>query len=76
MQPECACADTSSEHQAKAMDILQEKEDYLDDHMVAFIDLFWVDTASADAYLVIKHESLQREWVEKQLVKALGFPPL
>ena len=40
MQPECACADTSSEHQAKAMDILQEKEDYLDDHMVAFIDLF------------------------------------
>ena len=47
-----------------------------DDHMVAFIDLFWVDTASADAYLVIKRESLRRKWVEKQLVEALGFPPL
>ena len=77
VQPEHAHTDTLPEHQAKAMDILQEKEGYLDDDcMVAFIDLFQVDTALADAYLAIKCEGLQRKWVEKKLVKALGFPLL
>ena len=59
LQPEQACADTSPEHQSKAMDLLQELESYLDnDHMVAFIDLFKADTAAADAYLAIKCDSL------------------
>ena len=40
-QPEKAHADISPECRAKAMDVLQELEDYLDDDcMVAFIDLF------------------------------------
>jgi hypothetical protein len=76
-QPEKARADTSPERWAKAMDVHQELEDYLDDdHMVAFIDLFRADMAVADAYLAIKRESLQKKWVEKQLTDTLGFPPL
>lgn len=75
MHPERGRADTSPERRAKAMDVLQELEDYLDDdRMVAFIDLFRADTAAADAYLAIKRDSLRKKWVEKQLVDTLGFP--
>ena len=75
LQPEQACADTSPEHQSKAMDLFQELESYLDnDHMVAFIDLFKADTAAADAYLAIKCDSLRKKWVEKQLIDHLSFP--
>ena len=77
MQPEHECSDTSPECWAKAMDILQKLEDYLDnDHMVALIDLFRADFAAADVYLAIKHDGLQKKWVGKQLTDALGFPPL
>ena len=77
LQLEHGCSDTSPEHRAKAMDILQELEDYLDDDcMVALIDLFRADLAAADAYLAIKHYSLQKKWLETQLMDALGFPPL
>jgi hypothetical protein len=59
------------------MDVLQKLEDYHDNNcMVAFIDLFRADMAAADAYLAIKCESLQKEWVEKQLMDTLGFSPL
>ena len=59
------------------MHVLQDLESYLnDDRMVAFIDLFRADTAAADAYLAIKHDSLQKRWVEKQLKDTLGFPSL
>ena len=76
-QPERGRADTSPERRAKAMDVLQELEDYLDDdRMVAFIDLFRADTAAANAYLAIKRESLRKKWVEKQLTDTLGFPLL
>ena len=70
-------ADTSPERRAKAMDLLQEQETYLDDdRMIAFIDLFRADTAVADAYLAIKRDGLRRKWVEKQLKEMLGFPSL
>ena len=76
-QSECRCADTSPEHQAKAMHVLQDLESYLDDdRMVAFIDLFRADTAVADAYLAINHDSLRKRWVEKQLKDTFGFPSL
>ena len=74
-QPDRGCADTSPERRAKAMDLLQEQESYLDDdRMVAFIDLFREDTAAADAYLALKRDSLRKKWVEKQLINKLGFP--
>ena len=72
-------ADTSPERQAKAMNFIQERKDYLDnDHIVAFINWFKADTAAADAYLAIKseHGGLRRKWVEKQLKEVLGFPLL
>jgi hypothetical protein len=76
-QPERGRADTSPERRAKAMDVLQEMETYLDDdRLVAFIDLFRADTAAADAYLAIKRDGLRRRWVEKQLMDHLGFPAL
>lgn len=76
-QPERGRADTSPERRAKAMDVLQEMETYLDDdRLVAFIDLFRADTAAADAYLAIKRDGLRRRWVEKQLIDHLGFPAL
>jgi hypothetical protein len=76
-QPECGRADTSPERRAKAMDVLQEMETYLDDdRLVALIDLFRQDTAAADAYLAIKRDGLRRRWVEKQLIDHLGFPAL
>ena len=75
--PDRVRADTSPERRARAMDVLQDQESYLDDNqMVAFIDMFRVDTAAADAYLAIKHVSLQKKWVEKQLKDTLGFPPM
>ena len=74
-QPDRGRADTSPERRAKAMDLLQEQESYLDDdRMVAFIDLFREDTAAADAYLALKRDSLRKKWVEKQLINKLGFP--
>ena len=77
LQPERARSDTSPERRSKAMNLLQELESYLDDdRMVAFIDLFKADTAAADAYLAIKHDSLRKKWVEKQLIDQLGFPPM
>ena len=58
-QSEHRRANTSPESRAKAMHVLQDLESYLDDDpMVAFIDLFRADTAAADAYLAIKHNSL------------------
>lgn len=76
-QPERGRADTSPERRAKAMEVLQEQESYLDDdRLVAFIDLFRADTAAADAYLAIKRESLRKKWVGKQLTETLGFPSL
>ena len=46
-QPERGRADTSPERRAKAMDVLQEMETYLDDDcLVAFIDLFRADSCS------------------------------
>ena len=77
LQPEWAHADTSPEHQSKAIDLPQELESYLDDDcMVVFIDLFKANTAAADVYLAIKHDSLQKKWVEKQLIDHLSFPPM
>jgi hypothetical protein len=67
-------SDTSPECQAKAMDLFQEQECYLsDDCMVAFIDLFRVDSAAADAYIALKRNGLRKAWVQRQM-KDLGFP--
>jgi predicted protein tyrosine phosphatase len=74
-QPECSDADTSLEHQSKAMESLQERETYLDaPHIVALLDLFQADTASADTYLAIKQDEVFLLWIERRLMKDLGFP--
>jgi hypothetical protein len=75
MQADRFCADTSPECLAKAVELIQEQEDYLsDDQMVAFLDLFQADTAAADIYLAIKQETLWKAWIQKQLLKDLEFP--
>ncbi|KAF8223584.1 hypothetical protein L208DRAFT_1411625 [Tricholoma matsutake] len=74
MQLDRMHSDTSPKHRAKAMDLFQEQESYLsDDCMVAFIDLFRVDSAAADAYIALKHNGLRKAWVQRQM-KDLGFP--
>jgi hypothetical protein len=74
MQPDRMRSDTSPERRAKAMDLFQEQESYLsDDCMVAFIDLFRVDSAAADAYIALKRDGLRKAWVQRQM-KDLGFP--
>ena len=74
MQPDHMHSDTSPERWAKAMDLFQEQEYYLsDDCMVAFIDLFRVDSAAADAYIALKRNGLRKAWVQRQM-KNLGFP--
>ncbi|KAF8221211.1 hypothetical protein L208DRAFT_1415480, partial [Tricholoma matsutake] len=51
-----------------------QQESYLsDDCMVAFIDLFRVDSAAADAYIALKWDGLRKAWVQRQM-KDLGFP--
>ena len=56
---ECAHADTSPEHHAKAMSHLQELKTHLDNaHMVAMIDLFKSDTSEADTYMSLQCEAL------------------
>jgi hypothetical protein len=70
-------ADTSPERRSKAMDLLQEKETYLDDNrIVALVDLFQTDTGAADAYLALKRDNLHKLWIERQLTKDLGFPAI
>ena len=67
-------ADTSPEHQAKAMELFQENKYYLtDDCIIAFIDLFQADITAADAYIVLKCDSLMKAWVEQQM-KEISFP--
>lgn len=76
MQPDRTRSDTSPERRAKAMHLFQEQESYLsDDCIVAFIDLFRMDTAAADAYIVLKRDGVRKAWVQKQL-KGLGFPAI
>ena len=74
MQLDHMCSDTSPKHWAKGMDLFQEQECYLsDDCMVAFIDLFRVDSATADPYIALKHDGLRKAWVQRQM-KGLRFP--
>jgi hypothetical protein len=74
MQPDHMCSDTSPECQAKAMDLFQEQEGYLSDEcVVAFIDLFRLDSAAADAYIALKHDGLRKVWIQRQM-KDLDFP--
>ena len=50
------------------MRLLEVQEDYLtDDQLIAFFDYFKGDTAAANIYLAISHESLQKAWVQRQL---------
>jgi hypothetical protein len=59
------------------MDLLQEKETYLDDNrIVALVDLFQTDTGAADAYLALKRDNLRKLWIERRLTKDLGFPAI
>ena len=66
---------SSPEHCAKAVELIQVQEDYLtDNQLVTFLDYFKANTAAADIYLAIKHEGLQKAWIQKQLWKELWFP--
>jgi hypothetical protein len=76
-QPECSHADTSPEHQSKAMESLQERETDIDAPcIVALLDLFQANTASVDTYLAIKQDEVRLLWIERQLMKDLGFPAM
>jgi hypothetical protein len=75
VHPERVRSDTSPERRERAVRLLEQQEDYLtDDELIAFFDYFKSDTAAADVYLAITHESLRKAWVQKQLWKELGFP--
>jgi hypothetical protein len=72
MQPDRMRSDTSPERRAKAMELFQEQEPELsDDCTVAFIDLFRMDTAAADAYIALKRDGLRKAWIQRQM-KDLG----
>lgn len=64
-------SDADSEVLKSAVDLLQEKEDYLDhDSFIAMVDLFSTETLQAHIYLSIKRDSLRRRWVKRELEKA------
>ena len=56
------------------MDFFQEQEYYLSDEcMVAFIDLFRLDSAAADAYIALQCDGLRKVWIQRHM-KNIEFP--
>lgn len=59
---------SSPERKTMAMTRAQELETDLNDtRLVALIGLFQADVSAADAYLVLKRDSLRKVWVETML---------
>ena len=69
---------TSPEHCMAAIKCLQELEaDNFDlNHLIALVDYFKSSSNAAVTYLSPDMPVLHHSWLQKQLVKTLGFPPL
>ena len=46
------------------------------DHLVVIMDYFKLSSDATVTYLLLDIPALCLGWLQKQLVKALGFPPL
>jgi hypothetical protein len=67
---------SSPERKRMAMERVQELESDLDDTcLVALIKLFREDVSAADAYLVLKRDSLRKVWVEAELARVTESGP-
>jgi len=67
---------TSPERKTMAMEHAQELENDLDDaRLVALIGLFQIDVSAADAYLVLKRDSIHKVWVKTKLASIAAFGP-
>ncbi|KAM6493040.1 hypothetical protein JOM56_011174 [Amanita muscaria] len=65
-----------AEIQKSAVDLLLEKETYLDDDsLITMLDLFSTDITQARMYTIIKRDSLRRCWVKRELEKAGHMVP-
>ena len=70
--------ETSPEHHMAAIKHLQELEaNYFNlNHLIALVDHFMSSSDATVTHLSLDMPVLHRSWLQKQLVKTLGFPPL